>query len=214
MNIFQENFEIKYNQNYRAKIIEINDDKKNGIYKCKVFPFMADIEDEFLPWATSTMTTKESHVNIYVDDWVWVFFENGDPQFPVIFSKCNIKDNFPDGSDGERPTFWDNFNPNTEIDETGISFNGEYGKVSVFKFGDKVYVYFDEGNQVIIRTEKGYFVFDDAGDYHGKMRSLFFTCSDKFNVGAETMKLIIGDNSIIADSQGVVINDNLKILNT
>lgn len=108
---------------YRAKIIAINDDLKSGVYKVRVWPMMEGIGEDFLPWATSTLTTRYRHIQLKVDDFVWVFFENSDVYYPVIFDLCNIKDKYPQAESGaygtyDKMSFGDNGEFTAEYDES------------------------------------------------------------------------------------------------
>ncbi len=109
--------------NYRAKIIAIDNDNKNGIYKVRVYPMMEGIGEEFLPYATSMLTTRYSHIQLKVGDMVWVFFENGDRDYPVIQGLCNAKGKYPQAVDGtygeyDKWTFGPNGEFTAEYDET------------------------------------------------------------------------------------------------
>ena len=93
--IFADKFKKKYWGNYRAKVESIDTKNKNGIYQVRVYPWMATMKLDVLPPATSTLTTRYRHIQLQVGDWVWVFFENGDQHFPVIWDLCNFKDSYP-----------------------------------------------------------------------------------------------------------------------
>ncbi len=215
MNIFTEKNKKKWYGMYRAQIVEINDDIKNGIYKVRVYPMMADIEDDYLPLALSNMTNVNNNENFVKDEFIWVFFENGNPKFPIIFDRCNIKDQFPAGIDGEEPDWFGDIEYNADIEEDEVTYEGEYGTVWAKNFGENIHLLFDYDNELlVVKGSNFWIVIDSDGNYHKKVNSTWITCDEKFNVAADTMLMMIGDNKIEASDEGVIINDNLKVLNT
>jgi hypothetical protein len=233
MNIFSEKNKKKWYGMYRAQIIEVNTDKKNGIYKIKAYPIHAEVEDDYLPYALSNMTNIKGHENFVADDWVWVFFENGNPKFPVIFDRCNVKDQFPDGSDGEEPEWFQDIEVNSDIEESEIEWNGEYGKVWAKDLGENTHIVIDEENEMlIVKTENYWMVIDADGNFHRKSAKSFVTVEEEYNMAMDStlikvgenneikidddngLDMTIGNNTIKADSEAVIINDNLKILNS
>lgn len=197
MNPFQEKFDKKYFGMYRAKIIEVNEDVKNGIYKVRTFPVTSDIEDQYLPYAQSNMTVNDKHINLKVDDFVWVFFENGNPEYPVIFDRCNIKDKYPDASTGNEPTYYNDITSDTAIDENTVTYGGTYNKVSSFDFGENIHIEIDEENeQILFMTSKHQLIFDTDENGHIKLNSLFIKTSEKCNINSNSNKIKIDDQGI------------------
>lgn len=216
MNMLQEKFDRKYYGNYRAQIVKVNEDIKNGVYKVRVYPMMVDIEDNYLPYAMSNLTNKKNHDNLNIGDWVWVFFENnGNPHYPIIWSRCNVKDQIPSGCIGDEPNYYNDFVANSDIDESEIEYNGEYGKVLSKLFGDNIIVEIDEENeQIVLKGTNFYYVIDSNGDLHYNLKNYYTTSEGSFNIAANDMKLVIGDNTIEVNEEGFIVNDNLKVLNT
>jgi hypothetical protein len=207
MNIFKENTDELHFGMHRAKIISLDNTIKNGIYKVRVWPFMVDILDNDLPLAQSNMTVNDKHINLKVGDWVWVFFENGNPEYPVIFDKCNIKDKFPDGTDGNSPTWFNNIQANNQINESTVNYNGQYNTVSGFDFGE-IHIQFDEQNkQLIIMVGSKYFILDSNGDIHEKVNNKFVTVTQKLNMIAQSFKLLttMADEISISETGKVTI---------
>jgi hypothetical protein len=239
LNPYQEIFDKKYYGNYRGQIVEVNNDVKNGLYKVKIYPFFANIETTYLPYAQSNLTTENSNENLKVDDIVWCFCEQGNAHFPIIFSKCNIKDKLPDDCFGEQPDYWNDIEANTDISESTVNYEGEYNKIFSKKFGNNIRLYIDEENEtIVLRTSKGYVIIDSEGDFHSKLRNLYITTTEDLKVGVNSLfakiendgldlevgndhlkinstdgfDLTIGTNTIKADSTGVIINNNLQVL--
>ena len=127
--IFNDKFRKKYHGNYRAKIEAVDTTNKNGIYQVRVYPFMANLNLNVLPNAASTFSTRFQHINLKVGDWVWVFFENGDQHFPVIFDLCNFKGSYP------------------------TPVVGTYGKYTKFAFGKFTFEIDEDKNELIIKDE-------------------------------------------------------------
>ena len=216
MNPYQEIFDRRWYGMYRAIIVEENSDfPGNGIYTVRVYPMMADIEDDYLPPAQSNMTTKYGHENLIEDEVVWVFFENGDAHIPIIFDRCNIKDFFPQGANGEEPDWWGDMEANSDIDEEEVSFEGEAGKVWVKTFGENFHILIDEENEVFVMKGSNFWIIMDAdGNWHMKATGSYMTFDENFNVAADEMLLMIGDNKIEASTEGVVVNEKWKVLNS
>jgi hypothetical protein len=190
MNIFNELFVKKFYGNFRAKIIEVDSEIKNGRYKVRVYPMMAKIAEDKLPYALSNMTNSFKHLSLKVGQWTWCFFENGNARFPIIFDLNNIKDNYPDSAKGNSPSWFNNISANTNIDESTVNYNGEYGKTDDFDFGD-IHIHFDEENkQVIIMVGSKYFAIDTNGDIHEKVNNKFINVSQKFNTIAQSFKFL------------------------
>lgn len=205
MNIYQDRFTKKYYGNYRAKIIEVDETLKNGIYKVRVYPMMAEILDEYLPLAQSNLTTEEKHINLYVNDWVWVFFENGDQHYPIIWNRCNIKDNYPNQATGDSPDYYNDILADSDIDESSVSYNGTYNKVSGFDFppGDnaKIHLEIDEENgQFILISDNWQIIFDKDKKGHLKFADIFIKTDTKCNIHA-------GSNKIKIDAAGISLVD-------
>ena len=174
---------------------------------------MLDIEDDFLPFGQSNHTTKFDNINYQKGDWVWVFFEGGNPLYPVIFDRVNIKDFKPSGSDGEEPNWFGDIEANSDINETDVTWDGETGKIWSKSFGDNVHISIDEENeQLIIKGTNFWMVMDKDGNYHKKAVASYMTFDEKFNIAADEMLLKMGNNTIEATSEGVIINENWKVL--
>jgi hypothetical protein len=160
---------------YRGKIVKINEDKKNGIYYVRIYPMFANIDDDKLPPALSNMTNSRSENPLKVDDWVWCFFENGYERTPIIFDRCNIKDQYPDFTKGDKPNYWDDLEKNDDIEETEIEYEAEYGKAISYQFGDNIHIDIDEENELIlIKTSNSFFCIDKEGSIHFKGKNLFY----------------------------------------
>ena len=218
MNIFKDIydkiFKKSYDGIYRAKIIEVDETTKNGIYKIKPYPYMANVKNDNLPLAVSTTTVRWKHINLKVDDWVWIFNENGDKRYPVIFDICNFKNSYPDAAVGTKPDYYDNISADTEIDETTFTYKGTYNKISSFLFGDNIKIDIDEdNNQILVYVNDNYFIIDDNNNIHIKSNSSYINMSEKFNVLSDTFKLLSGldisgskieiDDSLIKFQQGL-----------
>lgn len=173
---------MEYSGFYRGVVKEVVD-KKNGLYRVKVYPFFGDVDDvSKLPVGCSNMTNSRGHISLRVGDVVWVFFENGRLEFPVIFSFCNVKDRYPKWCSGERGDYYDSIVSNSEIGENEVSYSGEYNKVDGFEFGD-IKVEFDMKNkQVVFFVGGRYFVLDKDGNLHIKVGKCFVN-SDGVGVG-------------------------------
>jgi len=205
MNAFEELYSVNYPGNYRAQIVDINTDKKNGIYRVRVWPFMVDVEEQYLPWAVSNLTNRTQHIDLKKDDWVWVFFENSDVDFPVIFNICNFKDSYPKGATGTNPDYYNNITADSSIDETTVSYVGEYNSVSAYNFGDDIHLDIDEENkQMVLYSDNWYIILDKDKNLHINIDKGFVKASTLLN-----MK--IGQNQFKVDSNGVevVVNNGL-----
>ena len=85
---------------YRALVEDVDDTEKLGRVKARVYPMFSDIEIGHLPWAVPAFGLFEgagedmgSFTVPDVGNWVFVFFEAGDPYQPVYFA------NAPTGAD-------------------------------------------------------------------------------------------------------------------
>jgi hypothetical protein len=215
MNVHQEAFNQKWEDHYLGIIKEIDSQNKNGIYKVLVYPMYANIQTDFLPPAFSLMTNKSENDPLVVGDIVWCRMQNFDAHFPIIECRANVKNQFPKGSDGQQPDWFSDITANSDISESTVSFEGEYPTIYAKDFGDNIHILFDEKNQVlIVKTDKGYMILDKNGDLHLNINNVFLTSQNNFNVDSQTMKLKIGNNTIVAENEDVTINNNLKILNS
>ena len=151
--IFGDKFKKRYYGNYRAKIEEIDKTNKNGIYKIRVYPFMADLKAGVLPKATSNLTTRYQHVQLYAGDWVWVFFENGDQHYPVIWDLCNYKGSYPTPS------------------------GGTYGKYDKVKFGDSTIEFDETLNTITINSKSDVNIIVESGTVAVKATSVVLNSS-------------------------------------
>jgi hypothetical protein len=218
---------------YRGKIVKIDEDKMNGVYYVKVYPMFANYEDDKLPPALSNMTNSQSENPLEVGEWVWCFFENFSSRTPIIFDRCNIKDQYPDFAKGEEPDYWGDLEKNDDIEETEIEYEAEYGTATSYKFGDNIHVDIDTENELIlIKTSTAFLCIDKEGSFHIKGKNTFITNEEKFNIGVESLYFKIGDsieltvngddgiilddgtNKIEMTTEGVIINENFKVLNT
>lgn len=215
MNIFGEKFNKKYSGFYRGKILKIDEDKKNGIYKVCIYPMFANLEEDKIPSALSNMTNKESENPLLVDDWVWCFFDNGNPRLPIIFDRCNIKDQYPDYTKGEEPDWWADLEKNDDIEETEIEYAAEYGKSRAFYFGENIKICFDEENeQIIVKTSKAHIAIDADGGLHLKGSKVFLVSEGDLNITGTKSILVFGENKIEFADDGIILNENFKVLNT
>ncbi len=204
MDFFNDRINMRYDGFYRAEIKEVMD-LKNGLYKVKIYPFFYDIDDvEKLPVAMSNLTNKYSHISLEVGDWVWVFFDNGCINNPVIFDLCNVKDSYPKSASGEKPDYYDNIVKDNEIDENEVKYNGEYNKFNSFYFGD-IKIDFDMKNkQIILYSDNWYIVLDSDKGIHIKGNSCFIKGSEKLGVN-------FNNNIINMDSDGIDIKNNKNV---
>lgn len=201
MNIFSELFENKFPGNFRAQIIEVNTEKKNGIYKVRTFPVHTDVEEQYLPWAVSNLTNKFQNINLKKDDFVWIFFENEDPNFPVIFNICNFKDSYPKASSGTKPDYYNNITKESSIDENDVNYNGEYNSFTSFDYGENIFFDIDEKNkQVVLYSDNWYVVLDKDKCLHLKFEKIFLKANTLFN-------LKVGNNVIKINSDGIKLTD-------
>jgi hypothetical protein len=125
---FDDIMEKKYNGMYRAQVVTVDKTNANGLYTVRVYPFMATLDSQYLPTATSNLTTRYQHIQLVTDDWVWVFFENGDFHYPVIFDLINFKGSYPTPS------------------------VGSYGSYDKIQFGNLTIEY-DETNKKLVITD-------------------------------------------------------------
>ena len=162
---------------------------------------MSDIETTFLPFATSNFTNLKYHINLNVDDWVWVVFENADPYFPIIVGLCNAKDIYPDGAKGTTsPDWYSNITNDSNINETAVSYNGSYNKVNSFDFGD-IHIDIDEENlQIVLYSDNWYMVLSQDKNLHLNFDNIFI----KTDTG---LGLNINSNIIKIDNNGVYVED-------
>lgn len=228
---------------YRGKIIKIDEDKMNGVYYVRIYPMFANIDDDKLPPALSNMTNSQSENPLKVDDWVWCFFDNFSSRTPIIFNRCNIKDQYPDFAKGDQPDYWDDLKKNDDIDETEIKYEAKYGKSVSYQFGENIHVDIDTENELIlIKTSNGFICIDKEGSFHIKGKNIFITNEEVLNYAAKsthiklddtdgllieigdsislkfngTDGLILNDgtNKIEMTSEGVIINSNFKVLSS
>ena len=199
MDIFSELREKKYYGHYRAQIVEVND-KKNGIYKVRTYPHTASLEDKDLPQALSNLTNKYSHISLNVDDWVWVFYENGNPRYPMIFDLCNVKDSYPKQCSGDKPNYYDDIKQDNSIDEGKVSYNGEYNKIQGINFKDINIEIDEENNQFILISPNWQIIFDKDKAGHLSVKNLFIKSEEAFNMN-------INNNIIKINNDGINIKD-------
>ena len=69
---------------YRGKVVDNKDPLRLGRVKVKVMPFMEEVRDEDCPWAEPCWQAGILYIPPR-NAWVWVFFEEGDPEKPVWF---------------------------------------------------------------------------------------------------------------------------------
>lgn len=81
----------RFDNMYRAVVVDNNDPKKAGRVKVKVYPMFSGAQDHDCPWAIMADPSMggiadQGGSNIpSVDSHVFVFFENGDHRYPVYF---------------------------------------------------------------------------------------------------------------------------------
>jgi len=80
---------------YRGTVVDNDDPSQYGRIKVKIYPMMADIEAENLPWAIPASTivegagvNKGSFAVPNIGTNVWCFFEMGDIYQPVFFAEA------------------------------------------------------------------------------------------------------------------------------
>ena len=245
MNAFQELYDKHYYGMYRGQIIKVmgltddsNDKIKNGLYKVRVMPMMNDLEEQYIPPATSNMTVSGEHICLKKDEMVWVFFENGDYHYPVIFDRCNAKGIFPDGAKGSKdkdnkdinPSYYggDSFKKNSELStdsKTGGVGSGEtdvkytdtkYGDVSAFKFGDKVNIEINETTgQMVIYSDvnKNTIIIDKDGSFHTEHKNIFIRALSKLGIYAKDSISIFTPKIGLSKTE-ININDLFTITDT
>lgn len=210
MDILNQDKETHYNGIYRAKVIKVYDeskfDVKNGLYKVRIYPFNCDtdeLKDDDVPVAQSNLTNKYGHICIKENDWVWVMLENGNPRFPVIIGFCNGNGLYPTQAvGGDDPTYYTNIEADTDISENEVTYNGEYGTVDGFDFGENIHVEVDEENkQIIFITDKHQIILDKDGNLHLKFSNIFVKVDDKCNFN-------INGNKIKVTSSGILMEDS------
>ncbi|MGA2436352.1 MAG: hypothetical protein ABSG25_13830 [Bryobacteraceae bacterium] len=211
MNAYQEKFDKKYNDHYRGIIVKVDTTNKNGIYFVRCYPMHANISDDMLPPAFSTMTNISEHEPLQVGDLVWCYMENSNAQFPIIESRCGAKNQIPQASSGTEPDYFSDLTANSDLNESSISWDGEYNKVYSKDFGNNVHVAVNEDKEwILVKTDKGYFYFDANGDMHTNINNLFLTSQNAVNVAGKTLLFKIGNNVSITvdDTQTVDIKSN------
>lgn len=76
---------------YRAVVKDRDDPLQAGRVKVKVYPMFKDFDDDALPWAIPGDPLMGGFADVgslflpEVEAHVYVFFENGDPRYPVYF---------------------------------------------------------------------------------------------------------------------------------
>jgi hypothetical protein len=116
----------EYTGFYRGKVVlrdetktsegqDLAEPKKWGRIKIRVYPMMAseDIPVDSLPWAVPALPIGSGGSNVdygsfavpQIDSMVWVFFEQGNPYYPVYFAEASdgvhglpswLETNYPD----------------------------------------------------------------------------------------------------------------------
>lgn len=87
---------------YRAEVIDNKDESNSGKVKVRVHPIHDGIQEDHLPWAimadSSFSSSGVGGANIpQIGSIVWVFFEQDDHRFPVMFAGSPaIANNVPD----------------------------------------------------------------------------------------------------------------------
>jgi len=109
---------LKFNGNYRGKVVSNTDPKSFGRIKVEIFGIFDNINFADIPWAVPAFPLSSgagegfgSFAVPEVDSFVWCFFENGDVYQPVYFAEAS------DGIHGlpsERTTNY----PNTKVLKT------------------------------------------------------------------------------------------------
>jgi hypothetical protein len=70
---------------HRGKVVNNNDPLKLGRVRVKVSPWFDEVKDGDCPWAEPAWNSGILYIPP-VNAWVWVFFENSDPEKPVWFA--------------------------------------------------------------------------------------------------------------------------------
>jgi len=114
----------KFNGIYRAKVVDNMDPDMLGRVKAQIYPMLAEVEADDLPWAVPAYPIWEGSGNNTgyfavpnVDSFIFVFFEQGDIYQPVYFAEA------PTATKGLPPDRTVNY-PNRKVMQTtsGIIF--------------------------------------------------------------------------------------------
>ena len=194
------------NRNYRALVVDSNDPDQVGRVKVRVLGVMNDTPEDALPWASPAFPLLgggEASGTISVPAagaLVWVFFEMGDPLFPVYFAQAT-------GIRGGTPT------PPSESRTAG-----EYPHNHVIKTDGGNIIEMDDTSgkaRIKITSKNGHFLIDEEAEQITVTHTngLTLTISDDVKIGntGNVMKLI---NELLADTVlvgGVGLNEHYHV---
>jgi len=136
---------------YRAKVEDNNDPRKLGRVQVRVYPHFETMARQDLPWAEPCwwmpmqIPPRES--------WVWVFFEGGDPLYPVYLGQSlpygvNEKLKTEEGADNAR---YQHMLPKIWFQEIGA----DYPEAWIIRTPRRHLVVVEEGGPIRIHHEDG-----------------------------------------------------------
>lgn len=162
----------EYNGFYRGEVVDVNDPKKSGRVRIRVFSIFDDVPVDSIPWAimgNGVIGGLADYGSFFVPDMgshVLVVFENGDPEQPIYLGGLPAKPHNPSEKDKNYPN-----NKILKTKQHTIELNDGSGEVKVTTGSGTTITIDGSGNMTIdcvgnvTENVDGNYAISVSGDY-------------------------------------------------